>query len=154
MDTTQDGVLEPHEIREALKLAGVNPTKEEVCLLIDQLDINNNGAVEFSEFRRVFLLCPEMGVRNVFETWRRAVDAGIDKGEVSYSVPDSGNAAWKILVAGGIAGGISRTATAPFDRLKVLLQAGGKVSGKEITGIVSGLSEPFSCLPQVPHPLP
>ena len=29
---------------------------------------------------------------------------------------------WRILVAGGVAGGVSRTVTAPLDRLKVILQ--------------------------------
>lgn len=52
----------------------------------------------------------------------------IDIGE-SIAIPDditeqekrSGNW-WKRLVAGGIAGGVARTCTAPFDRLKVMMQ--------------------------------
>lgn len=32
---------------------------------------------------------------------------------------------WRHLVAGGVAGAISRTGTAPLDRIKVFLQVGG-----------------------------
>jgi len=29
---------------------------------------------------------------------------------------------WQTLIAGGVAGAVSRTATAPFDRLKIIMQ--------------------------------
>jgi len=52
----------------------------------------------------------------------------LDVGE-SVSVPDDftlqemlSGMWWRHLVAGGVAGAVSRTATAPLDRLKVFLQ--------------------------------
>ncbi|BEI93587.1 uncharacterized protein CcaverHIS019_0600460 [Cutaneotrichosporon cavernicola] len=38
-----------------------------------------------------------------------------------YYEPETRHEAWRFLLAGGIAGGVSRTVTAPFDRLKVYL---------------------------------
>lgn len=49
----------------------------------------------------------------------------IDIGEQLTCPPEfqsKGGVSWRHLVAGGIAGSVSRTATAPLDRLKVMLQ--------------------------------
>ena len=49
----------------------------------------------------------------------------IDIGEQLTCPPDfqkRGGVSWKHLVAGGVAGAVSRTATAPLDRLKIMLQ--------------------------------
>ena len=139
LDTRKDGYLDFHEISRALKKSGINPSSKEVKQLIQQLDTNNDGRVEFREFRKFFILCKEVNVENVFEVWRETIDLSIDKGD-TYSLPtDHKEKAWKIVLAGGIAGAVSRTSTAPFDRLKVLLQAGGNVGGKPVNGIFSGL---------------
>lgn len=138
MDMNNDGVLESKEIKSSLAKIGISANKGEVKLLIEELDSNHDGKVEFGEFCRLFLLCHEADVENVFEIWRQCIDSEIDKGDTTYSMPGERTIGWKILLAGGVAGAISRTSTAPFDRLKVLLQAGGRIDGVKVTGIVSG----------------
>ena len=93
--------------------------------------------MSFAEFRDFFMLLPTHNTEAVFEYWARG--STLDIGE-DFAVPDdkekhTGRSAAITFAAGAVAGAISRTATAPMDRLKVLLQAnagggGGGAGGK------------------------
>ncbi|CAI5487625.1 unnamed protein product [Closterium sp. Naga37s-1] len=58
--------------------------------------------------------------------WERVQQVDIGEQPVIPSglsaAPDASALAWRYFLAGGVAGAVSRTATAPLDRLKVLLQ--------------------------------
>ncbi|CAN0517421.1 unnamed protein product, partial [Ectocarpus sp. 8 AP-2014] len=87
-------------------------------------DLDNDGKISRKEFQQFLLLCSPASVAEVFDYWAHA--SAIDIGE-DMSAPDNFESkaqAVVTFVAGAIAGVVSRTATAPFDRLKTLLQSG------------------------------
>lgn len=90
---------------------------------MEHVDKDNNGIITFEEWRDFLLLYPhEATIENIYHHWERVclVDIGehavIPQG-ITKHVHRS-----KFFIAGGIAGAASRTATAPLDRLKVVLQ--------------------------------
>src|SRR3990167_10973590 len=142
LDMNNNGTLDVAEVMAALKKLKIQATKSEVDKLIFNLDKDRDGVVDFKEFCALTLLCPNVNVESVFNAWKQSADAS---GDFSY-IPTTTTTTkihqsepWKILFAGGVAGAISRSATAPFDRLKILLQVRGSVGGVQVDGIVSGL---------------
>ncbi|MBA0563614.1 hypothetical protein Golob_008586 [Gossypium lobatum] len=96
---------------------------EELARFVEHVDKDNNGIITFEEWRDFLLLYPhEATMENIYHHWEKVclVDIGetavIPQG-ISTHVKRS-----KYFIAGGIAGAASRTATAPLDRLKVVLQ--------------------------------
>lgn len=90
---------------------------------MEHVDKDNDGIITFEEWRDFLLLYPhEATIENIYHHWERVclVDIGeqavIPEG-ISKHVHRS-----RYFIAGGIAGAASRTATAPLDRLKVILQ--------------------------------
>jgi solute carrier family 25 (mitochondrial phosphate transporter), member 23/24/25/41 len=92
--------------------------------LISRMDLTGSGEISFAEFSRVFIVLPELDVNLVFSHWAKY--SHIDSGE-DYSLPDDRQiekSRINIFLSGAIAGAVSRTVTAPLDRLKVIMQAG------------------------------
>lgn len=123
IDVEHSGNILPEELYDALLRAGIEIKDEELARFVERVDKDNNGVITFEEWRDFLLLYPhEATMVNIYHYWERV--CLIDIGEQTV-IPEGISKhihATRYLIAGGIAGAASRTATAPLDRLKVVLQ--------------------------------
>ncbi|KAF5732255.1 Mitochondrial substrate carrier family protein isoform 1 [Tripterygium wilfordii] len=123
IDVEHNGCILPEELWDALVKAGIEIDDEELAHFVEHVDKDNNGIITFEEWRDFLLLYPhEATIENIYHHWERVchVDIGehaVIPGGISKHVHRI-----RYFIAGGIAGAASRTATAPLDRLKVVLQ--------------------------------
>ena len=112
----------PKEFRAAMRKLNVKLSKEQAKRLYSEILSNSDSS--FTDFCSVLMLLPENHGAEMLMAWLD--ETGFDTGD-EIRVPPSGGGrampAWKLLVSGLVAGFISRTATAPMDRMKVMLQA-------------------------------
>ncbi|XP_020223597.1 calcium-binding mitochondrial carrier protein SCaMC-1 isoform X1 [Cajanus cajan] len=123
IDVEHNGNILPEELYDALCKAGIELDDEELAHFVEHVDKDNNGIITFEEWRDFLLLYPhEATIENIYHHWERVclVDIG-EQAVIPEGISKHVNRS-KYFIAGGIAGGISRTATAPLDRLKVVLQ--------------------------------
>ncbi|KAL2347117.1 hypothetical protein Fmac_001117 [Flemingia macrophylla] len=123
IDVQHNGNILPEELYEALLKAGIELDDEELAHFVEHVDKDNNGTITFEEWRDFLLLYPhEATIENIYHHWGRVclVDIG-EQAVIPEGISKHMNRS-KYFLAGGIAGGISRTVTAPLDRLKVVLQ--------------------------------
>ncbi|KAG2225456.1 hypothetical protein INT45_010092 [Circinella minor] len=117
-----DNRLRANDLEKALKAAGIRVTKNELSEFIQVIDTEGNGYIDFRDWRDFLLLLPrETTITEIYQYYQTSTQLNQDA-EVSFSHTDeAAQNAYKYLAAGGIAGAVSRTCTAPFDRLKVYL---------------------------------
>mmetsp|Transcript_4216 Transcript_4216/g.8020 ORF Transcript_4216/g.8020 Transcript_4216/m.8020 type:complete len:464 (-) Transcript_4216:165-1556(-) len=136
IDVDQDGHMVVEELTRALEQLHVVASEKEIKKIVRRLSTRDES-VAFREFRDMLLLLPVNSLKKVFDTWERS--ASVDTGD-NPTIPDEiegGKPAYLVnFVAGGIAGAVSRTITAPMDRLKLMMQA--QAQG-ESRSILSGL---------------
>ena len=89
--------------------------------LLNTIDSDDNGVISYQEWRDFFLFIPlndkgKLALDGIVDTYFATIDFNAD-----YLLVANKNNNLKYLIAGGVAGAISRTATAPLDRLKVLM---------------------------------
>jgi Ca2+-binding EF-hand superfamily protein len=129
IDSDGDGKLTSDEIRAGAETLGVRISSEQLRVFVERLDTDRDSAITFSEFRSLLLLLPEVNPVAVFEAFQAA--AVVDHANSEYTPPPEraaeeslAHALFAKLYSGSIAGAVSRTCTAPIDRLKTMMQVG------------------------------
>ncbi|KAF4347497.1 hypothetical protein G4B88_029713, partial [Cannabis sativa] len=123
IDIEHNGSISPEELWDALLAAGIEIDEDELARFVERMDKDNNGVITFEEWRDFLLLYPhEATIENIYHHWERVCLVDIGEHTVIPEGISKHVHATRYLVAGAVAGATSRTATAPLDRLKVVLQ--------------------------------
>jgi solute carrier family 25 (mitochondrial phosphate transporter), member 23/24/25/41 len=114
--------LEFEEVSAALEQSGIVIHPSILHAFFDSVDANHDGVIEFNEWRDFLLLVPldRASIKNIFHYYQEHAQI-TSEGDALVSYDTMRGLGY--FTAGGIAGAISRTATAPFDRLKTFLIA-------------------------------
>ncbi|KAM9311361.1 mitochondrial adenyl nucleotide antiporter SLC25A23-like [Gastrophryne carolinensis] len=129
LDRNNDGRIDVSEIQACFQSLGVQIDSGQAQKILLSMDRDGTLTIDWLEWRHHFLLNPLHNMEDVVTYWKHS--SMLDIGE-SLAVPDEFSQKeirsgmwWKQLLAGGVAGAVSRTGTAPLDRLKVLMQVHG-----------------------------
>uniref|UniRef100_UPI00358E99CC mitochondrial adenyl nucleotide antiporter SLC25A24-B-like n=1 Tax=Myxine glutinosa TaxID=7769 RepID=UPI00358E99CC len=141
LDRNNDGRIDASEILHSMEHLGVHITLTQAENILKSMDKDNTIQVDWNEWRDFYLLNPASSVQEILQYWKHTTI--LDVGD-SLTVPDEFTEEerttglwWRQLVAGGGAGAVSRTCTAPLDRLKVIMQVTSSRSNH--IGLIGGL---------------
>ncbi|CAO1601349.1 hypothetical protein XANCAGTX0491_005015 [Xanthoria calcicola] len=137
IDRDQNGQLDKSELKAAFSRAGLAVPNSKLDQFFSEVDTNRDGVISFEEWRDFLLFIPATtpNLRAVLTYYSSAVTVNAE-GDVHVS--DEAVEGIGYFLAGGIAGVVSRTATAPLDRLKVYLIAQTSVKAEAIDAVKSG----------------
>ncbi|KAL6110427.1 slc25a23 [Pungitius sinensis] len=134
LDKNNDGQIDAAEIQHSLHTIGVEVSLEDATRILQRMDKDGTMTIDWNEWRDFFLFKPLTNIEDVARYWKRSMM--LDIGE-QLTVPDDfteeekkSGYVWRQLMAGAFAGSVSRTGTAPLDRLKVFRQVHGFVDFK------------------------
>ncbi|KAM9797326.1 mitochondrial adenyl nucleotide antiporter SLC25A24-like [Syngnathus typhle] len=126
LDKNNDGQIDCMEIKQALADIGLDVGKDEAEKILKSIDVDGTMTVDWNEWRKHFLLTTATNLEEVVRYWKHTTV--LDIGD-SLTIPDEFTEEekttglwWKQLSAGAMAGAVSRTGTAPLDRMKVFMQ--------------------------------
>uniref|UniRef100_A0A8C6PIE0 Solute carrier family 25 member 24 n=1 Tax=Nothobranchius furzeri TaxID=105023 RepID=A0A8C6PIE0_NOTFU len=134
LDKNNDGQIDYMEIKQSLADLGMNISEEDANKILQSIDVNGTMTVDWNEFRQHFLFNPATSLQEIIRYWKHSTV--LDIGD-SLTIPDEFTEEekttglwWRQLAAGGMAGAVSRTGTAPLDRMKVFMQVHSSKSNK------------------------
>ncbi|XP_040002543.1 calcium-binding mitochondrial carrier protein SCaMC-3-like isoform X2 [Xiphias gladius] len=129
LDRNHDGQIDATEIQHCLHAMGMDISLEDATRILLSMHKDGTTTIDWNEWRDYFLFNPLTNMEDVARYWKRSLmlDIGeqlIVPDEFSEEEKKSGYV-WRQLMAGAMAGSVSRTGTAPLDRLKVFRQVHG-----------------------------
>uniref|UniRef100_A0A8C9R123 Solute carrier family 25 member 24 n=1 Tax=Scleropages formosus TaxID=113540 RepID=A0A8C9R123_SCLFO len=134
LDKNNDGTIDSMEIKQSLADLGVNITQEEAEKILKSIDVDGTMTVDWNEWQQHFLFNPVDNLQDIIRYWKHSTV--LDIGD-SLTIPDEFTEEekttglwWKQLMSGAVAGAVSRTGTAPLDRMKVFMQVHASKSNK------------------------
>ncbi|XP_036417454.1 calcium-binding mitochondrial carrier protein SCaMC-1-like [Colossoma macropomum] len=136
LDKNDDGSV----IKQSLAELGMDISTEAAQKILQSIDSDGTMTVDWNEWREHFLFNPATDLEEIIRYWKHS--SQLDIGD-NLAVPDEFTSEekisggwWKQLVAGAAAGAVSRTGTAPLDRIKVFMQVHASKSNR--IGLLGG----------------
>ncbi|KAK1915329.1 hypothetical protein P3342_003137 [Pyrenophora teres f. teres] len=137
IDYNCDGKISRDELRSALRSAGLTVPNTNLDKFFSEVDTNNDGVISFEEWRDFLLFIPANAPSlHAVMSYFSATMKVNQEGDVAIS--DDVIQGLGYFVAGGVAGIVSRTSTAPLDRLKVYLIAQTSVAEEAVIAAKHG----------------
>ncbi|RWS28810.1 calcium-binding mitochondrial carrier protein SCaMC-1-B-like protein [Leptotrombidium deliense] len=134
IDVNDDGMLDISEVVAAFKNVGIEMDSTEAQEMMKRMKKDGDvRPIVFEEWRDYLIKLPNPEMAKLMKFWKHStlLDFGEDPcvpDDFTETELDTGMW-WRHLLAGGVAGAVSRTCTAPLDRLKVFLQVRGAEFG-------------------------
>lgn len=118
LDKDGDGKVNVDDMVSGFRELGIDIDADEAMKLLKRVDQDDTLIISYDEWRDFLLLAPSHDIHHIINFWRHSTY--VDMGE-DIIVPEIATG-WRHFAAGAMAGAVSRTCTAPLDRLKVFLQ--------------------------------
>ncbi|XP_061587783.1 solute carrier family 25 member 24, like [Cololabis saira] len=129
LDKNKCGVIDQEDIISLFKDIGVVISKPNAKKIIQMMDKDSSMTVDWDEFLHYIILNPVENIGELVSSWKHNLvfDVGESRAmPIEFPEGASGFGAWRTYVlAAGLADTVSRTVTAPIDRLKTQLQIQG-----------------------------
>uniref|UniRef100_A0A3P8W0V7 Calcium-binding mitochondrial carrier protein SCaMC-2-A-like n=1 Tax=Cynoglossus semilaevis TaxID=244447 RepID=A0A3P8W0V7_CYNSE len=142
--------VNPKEFMQSLHDLGVHISLQQATKALKSMDKNGLITIDSKDWSSYAVVKKTENIPEIILYWKRSTI--FDVGE-NLMVPDDFTMEekqtgmwWRHLVAGGGAGAVSRTCTAPLDRLKVMMQVRLGFLSLTKTGQYSGISD---CVKQI-----
>uniref|UniRef100_A0A8C3B1X4 Solute carrier family 25 member 24, like n=1 Tax=Cyclopterus lumpus TaxID=8103 RepID=A0A8C3B1X4_CYCLU len=129
LDKNKCGEIDQEDIICLFKELGVVISKPNAKKIIQMMDKDSSMTVDWGEFLHYVILNPVDNIGELVSSWKHSLvfDVGESRAmPIEFPEEASGFGAWRTFVlAAGLADAVSRTVTAPIDRLKTQLQVRG-----------------------------